>query len=680
MKLVICEKNIAARRIAYILSSGQVKSNHLGKIPVYSFTKNNEPWTVIGLKGHIINLDYPSGFNQWNKIPPHELIEVEPLKNVSEKGIASALKTLVKDTPSLIVATDFDREGELIGVEVVDLLRSYNPAITQIKRARYSAITPFEINTAFDNLTEVDYNLSYAGEARQVIDLVWGAVLTRFISLTSRRLGRDFLSIGRVQSPTLALLVEREKEIKTFIPKPYWVLLAQLKKDKLFDTTHEHGVFREEQPAQELYTKIKDSKEALVKEVKKIVANELPPAPFNTTTFIQAASYLGFPAAKAMSIAEELYMMGLTSYPRTDNTVYPPSLNINSILQKLSEARFSKEVKEIQTNGRNYPTRGKQQTTDHPPIHPVDAPSKKLGADQEKIYELICRRFFATLAKDAISETTDVWFDISGEKFIVSGYRLVEANWKHLYPYFKEKKKQLPELLEGEKLEIMKITIKKDSTKPPQRYTQGALIAKMEQLSLGTKSTRHEIISKLYYRKYVIGGTPTPTSTAIAVVDALINCDVVKSKMTAELEADMNDIAEGKKTLEETVRESRSMLTKVMEELEPEKEKIKENINNAVKAQNTIGPCPKCGKSLMVRISKKGKRFVGCSGYPDCTNTYSLPQQGGLTMTTKLCDACNTPVVQVKMKDRRAWDLCINSDCPKKKKKEIEKPPAAPTA
>jgi DNA topoisomerase-1 len=669
MKLVICEKNIAARRIAYILSGGHVKNSHLGRIPVYSFTKNDEPWNVIGLKGHIINLDYPSGFNQWTKIPPFQLIEVEPCKKVSEKGIASALKTLVEDTPFLIVATDFDREGELIGVEVVNLLKSYNPNIMQIKRARYSAITPFEINTAFDNLTEVDYNLSSAGEARQVIDLVWGAVLTRFISLTSRRLGRDFLSIGRVQSPTLALLVEREKEIKAFIPKPYWTLIAQLKKDKPIDTTHEHGVFRDEPLAQEIYNKIKDSKEALVKEVKKIITNELPPAPFNTTTFIQAASYLGFSAAKAMSIAEELYMMGLTSYPRTDNTVYPPSLNINGILQKLSAAHFSKEVQVVQTNGRNYPTRGKQQTTDHPPIHPVDAPSKKLGVEQAEIYELICRRFFATLAKDAVSETTDVWFDISGERFITSGYRLIEANWKQLYPYFKEKKKHLPELIEGEKLEIVKIAVKQDTTKPPQRYTQGALIAKMEQLALGTKSTRHEIISKLYGRKYVMGGTPTPTSTAIAVVDALINCDVVKPKMTAVLEADMNDIAEGKKTLEDTVKESRLMLTKVMQELEPEKERIKENINNAVKAQNTIGPCPKCGKSLLVRVSKKGKRFVGCTGFPDCTNTYSLPQQGGLTMTTKLCDACNTPIVQVKMKERRAWDLCINSECPKKKKR-----------
>ena len=149
---------------------------------------------------------------------------------------------------------------------------------------------------------------------------------------------------------------------------------------------------------------------------------------------------------------------------------------------------------------------------------------------------------------------------------------------------------------------------------------------------------------------------------------ALINTDVVKPKMTAVLEDDMNSIAEGKKTVDATVKESREMLTKVMQELEPEKEKIKENITNAVRAQNTVGKCPKCGKSMMVRVSKKGKRFVGCTGYPECTNTYSLPQQGGLTMTTKQCDACSSPIVQVKMKGRRSWDLCISPECPKKKK------------
>ena len=673
MRLVISEKNIAARRIAYILSGGKMKSVHVGSIPVYEFMKNSEDWTVIGLKGHIVTVDYPAGFNQWNKIDPAGLIMVEPVKRVSEKGIASALKTLLTNSPAVIVATDFDREGELIGVEVVNLLKSYSTTIKEIKRARFSAITPYEINTAFENLTDVDYNLSNAGEARQVIDLVWGAVLTRFISLTSRRLGRDFLSIGRVQSPTLKLLVDREKEIKNFKPKPYWKIIAKLKKDKMFDAVHETDIFWDEQQAREIYQKIKDCKEALVETVKKTVEHETPPAPFNTTTFLQAASFLGYPAAKAMSLAEELYMQGLTSYPRTDNTVYPPSLNISGILQKLANAQFSKEVAEVQSNGRSHPTRGKMQTTDHPPIHPVDAPTKKLGTDQEKIYELICRRFLATLAKDAISETTDAVYDIAGEPFKTSGYRLIESHWKSIYPYFKDKKKQLPELLEGERIEIMSMTVHADETKPPARYTQGALIVKMEQLSLGTKSTRAEIISKLYQRKYISGQTPIPTSTAIAVVDALANTDVIKSKMTAELEEDMNSIAEGKKTLEATVMESRRMLTKVMQELEPEKEIIKASITRAIKEQNTVGPCPRCGKPLMVRISKKGKRFVGCTGYPECKNTYSLPQQGGLAMTTKACDACGTPIVSVKLKGRRAWALCLNSECPKKKKKEEKK-------
>jgi len=673
MKLVISEKNIAARRIAYILSQGQAKSTHIGKIPVYEFTKDNDVWRVIGLKGHIIGLDYPSGFNQWTKVDPHALIDVEPLKKVSEKDIAVALKTLVSGTPpSVIVATDFDREGELIGAEVVGLLKSYNPTITDIKRARFSAITGYEINLAFGNLTEVDYNLSNAGEARQIIDLVWGAVLTRFISLTSRRLGKDFLSIGRVQSPTLALLVEREKEIKQFVPKPFWQIIARLKNDKPFDATHEKKVFWETQQAQDIYNKIKDVKEATVTELKKTVHHELPPAPFNTTSFLQAASYQGLSAAKAMSIAEELYMMGLTSYPRTDNTVYPPSLNILGILQKLASSPFAKEALDVQNNGRKYPTRGKQQSTDHPPIHPVDAPTKKLGVDQEKIYELICRRFLATLAKDAVSESMNVAVTIDGEKFTANGYRLLEANWRNIYTYYKESRKALPDLVEGEHIDIVKITLKESQTRPPERYSQGSLIAKMEQLLLGTKSTRHEIIGKLYSRKYVMGNTPTPTHTAIAVVEALIDCDVTKPKMTAQLEKDMNEIAEGKKTLDETVKESREMLTVVMKELEPAKEKIKTSIRHAVKQQNTVGTCPKCGKPLVVRVSKKKKkRFVGCTGYPNCNNTYSLPQNGGLFMTGKVCDACQTPIVRIVNKGKRAWDLCINSNCPKKISKNL---------
>jgi len=669
MKLVICEKNIAANRIAYILSGGKSKSTRLGKTPVYEFTKDGETWKVVGLRGHIINLDFPAGYNQWNKIPPKVLIDVAPCKKVSEKNIAASLKSLVDGNPFIIVATDFDREGELIGVEVVNLLKEYNKGITKVKRAKFSALTPYEIKNAFEKLVEVDYNLSDAGESRQVIDLIWGAVLTRFISITAQRYGKEFLSIGRVQSPTLSLLVQREKEIQNFEPKTYWKIIASLKKDKSFDVPHAEGQFWDEKQVKTIYDKVKDAKTATVKKLDKKINEEYPPSPFSTTSFIQATSALGIPAAKAMSIAEELYMAGLTSYPRTDNTVYPPSLNIKGILQKLKNSLFSKEVNEVINNGRKYPTRGKKKTTDHPPIHPVGIlGGKKLTVDQQKVYELICRRFLATLAKDAISETVDVSFDISGEEFKTSGYRLVEPNWRAIYPYFKEKGKPLPELSKGETINVSKMKLKEDQTKPPARYTQGSLIAKMESLLLGTKSTRHEIINKLQWRKYIILKPLKPTPIGIAVIDALEGCDVVKPKMTSVLEKDMDLISDGKKTLGETVKESRQMLTKVMVTLEKDKEKIKTRIKSATKKQDTIGKCPKCGKDMVVRISRRGKRFAACIGYPACKNTYSVPQLGGIEATDKPCSECGAPVIKVITKGKKPWILCLNFECPDKKK------------
>ena len=361
-------------------------------------------------------------------------------------------------------------------------------------------------------------------------------------------------------------------------------------------------------------------------------------------------------------------MSGLISYPRTDNTVYPPSLNIKSILNKLTQSTLSKEANEVLANGRPRPTRGKKLTTDHPPIHPVGIPSgKKLRPDQEKIYELICRRFLATLAKDAIAEVGTVSLDISGEEFNANGYKLLEANWKAIYPYFKEKRKPIPKLQKDDIVDIIKINLKEDKTKPPNRYTQGALIAKMEQLQLGTKSTRHEIISKLYNRKYIFGSSLKPTSIAIAVIDSMGDCDVIKPKMTAILEEDMSLIAEGKKTLGDTVKESRTMLTRVINALEKEKESIKTNITNAHKEQNAIGKCPKCGSMMIVRISRKGKRFVGCTNYPECTNTYSLPQKGLIQKTEKTCK-CGSPVVKIKYKGKKAWYVCLNQDCETNKK------------
>ena len=258
-------------------------------------------------------------------------------------------------------------------------------------------------------------------------------------------------------------------------------------------------------------------------------------------------------------------------------------------------------------------------------------------------------------------------FDISGEDFKAEGYRLIEPNWRSIYTYFREKRKVLPELSKGEKIDVSKIVLNKDETKPPARYTQGSLIGKMEKLSLGTKSTRHEIISKLYSRRYITLSPLAPTPTAIAVVEALGDHEVVKPQMTATLENDMDSISEGKKTMKETVDESRKMLSKVMDSLEKNKDKIKINIKNAQRQESNVGKCPKCGKDMIIRTSKRGKRFVGCTGYPNCSNTYSLPQNGGIFSTDKKCEKCSAPVVRVKAKGKRAWELCLNSDCDAKK-------------
>ncbi len=666
MKLVICEKNISANRIAYFLSNGKAKNKRIGKIPVYEFIKNNENWEVIGLKGHIINLDFPKGFNNWNQVQPKELINIDPVKNISEKSIGIAIKTLSDKNPFIIVATDFDREGELIGVEVIDFIKRFNKNITQVKRAKFSAITSYEISNAFENLSEINYNLSSAGETRQIIDLIWGAVLTRFISLTSNRLGKDFLSIGRVQSPTLALLVDREKEIQNFEPKTFWKIIATCKKEESFNCFHSEGQFWDENKVKTIFNNIKNSKKGKVIEVDKKIQRETPPSPFSTTSFLESVSFLGISTSRAMSVAEELYMSGLISYPRTDNTVYPSSLNIKNILEKLKKSDFSKETEEIIKNGRKYPTRGKKKTTDHPPIHPVGVPGiKKLKAESKQIYELIVRRFLATLAKDAISENMKVVIDISDEKFKAEGYFLIEPNWRKIYTYYKEKRKPLPELVRGENIDVTKIILKEDETKPPNRYTQGNLIGKMEQMTLGTKSTRHEIIQKLFSRKYITLSPLKPTPMGFAVIDAMGDCDVVKPKMTSKLEYDMDAISEGNKTLKDTIDESRKMLTQVMISLEKDKEKIKNNITNASRQQNIIAKCPKCGKDLIVRFSKKGNRFVGCTGYPECKNTYPIPQKGGIATVSNPCSKCQSPQIKIINKGKRPWQICLNPDCSK---------------
>ena len=648
MKVVICEKQIAARRIAGILSNGKFKTKREGKVPYYTFVQDGEEWIVVGLKGHILDLDYPEELNRWRNTSLKKLVWAEPNRKVINRAISKLLERLAEKNPDVVIATDFDREGELIGLETVELMKKKGK-LKSVKRARFSAITRRDVLDAFSNLTELDHNLARSAEARRVIDLMWGATLTRFISLAAERYGKDFLSIGRVQSPTLAILVEREKEIRKFVPKPYWIIIARLQKGKKkFVATHAEEKFFDESKATDVFEKSRNAIEAEVKSVEEKIEKRIPPHPFDTTSFLSSAtSILKIPAPKAMEIAEYLYMHGWISYPRTDNTVYPKNLQIREILEMLISSPLSEKALIAKDNLRNYPVRGKKETTDHPPIHPVGVPDfEKLTQEQRGVYELIASRFLATLMKDAILKSKEIEIEINGEIFVARGKEILEPAWLKVYPS-REKFSEIPEMEEGDRLRIISIEKIRRETEPPKRLSQGSLIHEMERLGLGTKSTRHEIIKKLYDRKYIVGKYPVPTGSAFAVIDAIKNYDISKPDMTSQLEKEMDMIAEGRKNWEEVVRKSREMLDKVLDSLMRDKERIGSSIREAIERQNVVGKCPSCGGDMVIRISKNGKRFLGCSRYPSCKLTYPLPQKGVIIATDKKCKKCGAPIIMV---------------------------------
>ena len=343
-RLIVTEKFNAAVRIATILSDGKAKRRNVEGTSVFEFSQGEDHVRVVGLRGHIINLDYPEALNDWMRVPLKELVWAEPQKVVTADKIGAALKLLAVDADEVIIATDFDREGELIGVEALGLIQQVKPDV-RVRRARFSALTKWDIERAFTNLVEVDHPLAWSAESRQFVDLAWGAVLTRFLSIASNQLGRDYLSVGRVQSPSLALIVDREREIEEFAPQDYWTLHARFRKDVdgtsvEFDANHEHGPFWARREAETAFEAADRVPQGLVRDFLQNEREERPPPPFNTTMFVTEANRLGFGAAQAMKIAEDLYQSGYISYPRTDNTVYPASVNLRTVLEKLGDSPF----------------------------------------------------------------------------------------------------------------------------------------------------------------------------------------------------------------------------------------------------------------------------------------------------------------------------------------------------
>ena len=721
MKLVITEKNDAAEKIAALLSeAGKPKKDKVYDTPVYRFTREGEEWVTIGLRGHILAPDFPTelkftdkqgwfaissegevlpadvpdglprppfkkkkpfledgvDIKGWKVLSLPYLVWAPVEKLPAEKGIIRSLKNLAKKADSVVIGTDFDREGELIGSDALAQVLEVNPDVP-VSRARYSAYTRGEIEHAFANLVELDQNLADAGESRQYIDLIWGAALTRY--LTMARFGGfgNVRSAGRVQTPTLALVVERERERMAFVPEDYWVIGGRAceqgaEDDASFKISHAKGRFSVEEEAYAAYSHVENATSGTVTAVTKRSRTQRPPAPFNTTSLQAAAAAEGLSPARTMRLAESLYMDGLISYPRVDNTVYPPSLDLRATAKMLAGVpQYAPYVAKLTAEPELHATRGKQFDTDHPPIYPtgVGDPSKLQPAEW-KLYNLIARRFLATLSDPATIEGTKLAIDVAGEPFVASGDVLKVPGFRAIYPFGLKRDEQLPALAEGDVVDVRDLSLDAKQTEPPARYSQGKLIQEMEKRGLGTKSTRASIIERLYTVKYLKNDPVEPSQLGMAIIDALHTYAprITTPDMTSELEQDMTKVAEGTDTQNQVVYHSRALLAGMLDALIEHKDDLGEAIADAVTADARVGTCPKCGRDLVVKSSAKTRgSFVGCMGWPDCDVTYPLPsgvRYEAIEGEAGVCPECGAPRIKCKPFRAKAYEICVNPKCP----------------
>jgi DNA topoisomerase-1 len=708
MRLIVTEKNNSAKKIAEILGGGEAKADASYKVPFYTWGSGDDAQMTVGLKGHVLNPAFPEGYSNWQETDPKTLIDAELVTEPTDKNVVKAVKKLAKDADSIVIATDFDREGELIGLEALREILSVNPEVEgTVKRARYSALTKDEIERAFAELDELSYELAYAAQTRGEIDLIWGATLTRAVSLATRRFGSNFLSVGRVQSPTLGLVVERELERRAHVAKPYWEVFAKFAHPEgTFEAHHKTDKFWEK-PEAEAALAATDSP-GTVTELSKRKNTRKPPTPYNTTAFAtDASSRLGITPSRAMRIAEDLYMDGFISYPRTDNTVYPPSLPLRELVSSLVRVKEFSAAAGLLDQPQLTPTRGKKETTDHPPIYPTQAIHPgALEGPKKRVYELVVRRFLATFSPPMITESTRADIEAGSETYFVRGSVVVDPGYAGIYTYARSADEEIPALQEGQQLDIEgEPWIVDKETQPPSRISQAKLIEMMEERGLGTKATRADIIQKLFDRGYVYGNPPVPSETGIALYEAFKNYvpAMATPEMTAELEAEMDRIAAGEMTKGAVVSESRDLLHKTWTEIDGSREDLAKVIWKGMDDDRILGPCKVCeeagrtkedGSPHMLRIiraKKSGKRFVGCTGWTlddpnSCDQTFPLPQRGDVFRLEERCSICErTPRLKVVPFRGRSWNLCLNDDCEsmqemKKRRAEREAAKAAKAA
>ena len=645
MDLIIVESPTKARTITKFLDKG---------------------FDVLATTGHLKDLPKSKlGVDIENNFKPDYVVVVG-----REKSIADMVKS-AKKADKIYLATDPDREGEAIAHHAYELIEENAKgkiSKDKIKRIVFHEITNKAVNKAIKSPRSIDKKLIDAQIARRVLDRLVGYELSPLLWKKVRR----GLSAGRVQTIAVRLIVEREREIEKFKPDEYWeffceVAQAEGKKVKLtvklakIDEKNADIVNKKE--ADEVSAGLKKAKYKVLAINKKEVKKN-PNAPFTTSTMTQsAASLLYWSAKKTMSVAQKLYEEGLITYHRTDSTNIAVSAikKVRDYIEKTHGANYLPE------KPRFYKTKAKVAQEAHEAIRPTKMKEEisvpgRYGKDAEKLYGLIWSRFVACQMKEAIYDETTIEVEgANGKKYLLrtTGRMTKFDGWRKVIKKTGNNEEQeLPALTVNEKLNLIEVVSNQKFTEPPSRYNEASIIRTLEKLGIGRPSTYAPTISTIQMRNYVEKKERRFYSTpvGVAVNDFLLANfpDVFEYSFTAQMESDLDDVAEGKKEWEKLISGFWQPLGKKLKTVEKTAERVK------IETEKLGKKCPKCKEGeLVIRIGRFGK-FISCSRFPDCDFTDKYIEKVGMK-----CPDCGKGDVIVRQtkKQRKFYGCSEYPDC-----------------
>lgn len=585
--LVIVESPAKAKTIEKYLGKGYTVKSSIGH--VRDLPKSNKD-----------AVDVDAGF------VPHYI--VSPGK---EKVIAD-LKKAAKKADAVLLASDPDREGEAIAWHVAELIKGENK---NLKRIVFHEITENAVKEALKHPRNIDTDLKEAQEARRVLDRLVGYDLSGLIW----KKVRYGLSAGRVQSPALRIIMEREREIRAFVPEDYFVLTAHTETKGKSKTPLALTCIEEPNTNSEAdrIKRVGEASEWEITDIKETEAKRAPRPPFTTSTLQQTASTrLGFSPSRTMGAAQKLYEAGHITYMRTD------SFNMSKEAQKQIIALLHADYGKDYVSPRTYKTKSKSAQEAHEAIRPTNAGRRSAGVtgDQKALYELIWQRAVASQMADAKIKRTKIIANIDNETekipdFAVNGSRVMFDGWLKVDTRARGEDVEVPKLAKGDTLTLKEIEIEAKQTEPPNRYSEAGLIKELEKRGIGRPSTYASIMKTLADRGYVEkqGRTLIPTDTG-DVVSTFLEAHFptyISDTFTSDMENELDEIAEGKRTYEKTLTDFYKPFQKDV----AAKEDI-EKLTNLGDAPKEF-PCPKCGKPMVIKLGRGGK-FLSCSAFPDC--------------------------------------------------------------